>query len=29
MHRDYIKEHTPIRFKDLCLSGELWTYLLI
>ena len=27
MHRDYIKEHNPIRFKDLCLSGELWTYL--
>ena len=27
MHRDYIKEHTPIRFDDLCLSGELWTYL--
>ena len=27
MHRDYIKEHHPIRFNDLCLSGELWTYL--
>lgn len=27
MHRDYIKEHTPIRFNDLCLSGKLWTYL--
>ena len=27
MHRDYIKEHNPIRFKDLCLSGELRTYL--
>ena len=27
MHRDYIKEHNPIRFNDLCLSGELWTYL--
>ena len=27
MHRDYIKEHNPIRFDDLCLSGELWTYL--
>ncbi len=25
--RDYIKEHSPIRFNDLCLSGELWTYL--
>lgn len=27
MHRDYIKEHNPIRFNDLCLSGELWTFL--
>ena len=27
MHRDYIKEHRPIRFNALCLSGELWTYL--
>ena len=27
MHRDYIKEHNPILFNDLCLSGELWTYL--
>ena len=27
MHRDYIKEHTPIRFNELCLSGKLWTYL--
>ena len=27
VHRDYIKEHKPIRFNDLCLSGELWTYL--
>lgn len=27
MHRDYIKEHNPIRFNDLCLSGELWTHL--
>ena len=27
MHRDYIKEHKPIHFNDLCLSGELWTYL--
>ena len=26
MHRDYIKEHNPIRFNNLCLSGELWTY---
>ena len=28
MHRDYIKEHNPIRFNDLCLSGEVWTYVL-
>ena len=27
LHRDYIKEHRPILFNDLCLSGELWTYL--
>ena len=27
MHRDYLKEHHPIRFNALCLSGELWTYL--
>lgn len=27
MHRDYIKENNLIRFNDLCLSGELWTYL--
>ena len=27
IHRDYIKEHNPIRFNDLCLNGELWTYL--
>ena len=27
MHRDYIKEHNPIRFNDLCLNGKLWTYL--
>ena len=27
MHRDYIKEHNPVRFNDLCLSGKLWTYL--
>ena len=27
MHRDYIQEHNPIRFNNLCLSGELWTYL--
>ncbi len=27
MHRDYLKEHRPIFFNDLCLSGKLWTYL--
>ena len=27
MHRDYLMEHNPIRFNDLCFSGELWTYL--
>lgn len=27
MHRDYIKEHRPALYSQLCLSGELWTYL--
>lgn len=27
MHRDYIKEHHPIQFNNLALSGNLWTYL--
>ena len=27
LHRDYLKEHRPIRFNDLVLSGQLWTYL--
>ena len=27
MHRDYIKENNLICFNDLCLSGDLWTYL--
>lgn len=27
MHQDYIKEHRPILFNDLVLSGQLWTYL--
>lgn len=27
MHRGYIKENNLIRFNDLCLSGDLWTYL--
>ena len=27
MHRDYLKEHKLIRFNDLVLEGQLWTYL--
>ena len=27
MHRDFLKEHRPILFNDLILSGKLWTYL--
>ena len=27
MHRDYLKEHHPIQFNNLILSGNLWTYL--
>ena len=27
MHRDYLKEYRPIRFNNLVLSGNLWTYL--
>ena len=27
MHRDYLKERHPIRFNNLVLSGNLWTYL--
>ena len=27
MHRDYLEQHHPIRFNDLILSGQLWTYL--
>jgi len=27
MHRDYLKEHRPILFNDLILSGQLGTYL--
>ena len=27
MHRDYLKAYRPIRFNDLVLSGNLWTYL--
>ena len=27
LHRDYLKEHHPIRYDDLTLSGQFWTYL--
>ena len=27
MHRDYLKEHHPIQFNNLVLSGNLWIYL--
>ena len=27
MHRDYLKEHHPVVFNQLVLSGTLWTYL--
>ncbi len=27
IHRDYLKEHRPILFNDLVLSGQFWTYL--
>ena len=27
MHRDYLKEHHPIRFNQLVLSGKLWMHL--
>ena len=27
LHREYLKEYHPIRFNDLVLSGQLWTYL--
>ena len=27
LHREYLEGHHPIRFNDLVLSGELWTYL--
>ena len=27
MHREYLKDHHPLRFDDLVLSGQLWTYL--
>ena len=27
MHREYLKEHRPIQYNCLLLSGKLWTYL--
>ena len=27
MHRDYLVEHNLMRFNDLVLEGQLWTYL--
>lgn len=27
MHREYLKEHNPIQYNCLFLSGKLWTYL--
>lgn len=27
MHRDYLMEHNLMRFNDLVLEGQLWTYL--
>ena len=27
MHREYLREHKPIQYNCLFLSGELWTYL--
>ena len=27
MHRDYLREHRPIQYNCLLLSGKLWTYL--
>ena len=27
MYREYLKEHNPMRFNDLVLDGQLWTYL--
>ena len=27
MHRDYLMEHNLVRFNDLVLDGQLWTYL--
>ena len=27
MHREYLNEHNPMRFNDMVLEGQLWTYL--
>ena len=27
MHREYLREHKPIQYNSLILSGKLWTYL--
>ena len=27
LHQDYLKEHHPVRYQVLVLSGKLWTYL--
>ncbi len=27
IHREYLKEYNPMRYDDLVLSGQLWTYL--
>ena len=27
MHREYLKEHNPMMFDDLVLTGQIWTYL--
>ena len=27
MYREYLKEHNPMKFHDLVLEGQLWTYL--
>ena len=27
MHREYMKEHNPMKFNNLVLEGQLWTYL--
>ena len=27
MHREYLKQHRPVLYSELILSGKLWTYL--